>query len=115
VPFSDLASWQISQPVSLIDLVWAPCSLTLNDGNTVHGFMPVRYPGSELASDSLRLGYRTEWKEAGAATVTALGRRTWMTAQEDIGIFELPACRFGEQAATSEDTHQEHQDGDRNP
>jgi len=99
VPFSDLASWKISQPVSLIDLVWTPCSLRLNDGSMVHGFMPVRYPGSETAGDSLRLGRKTEWKEAGAATVTALGRRTWMTSGNDFGIFELPACKFGEPAS----------------
>jgi len=99
MPFSDLAGWRISLPVSLVDLIWAPCVLTLTDGSAVHGFMPARYPGSEAAGDTVRLGYRTEWHETGVATVSALGRRTWMTDTGDFGMFELATCAFGEYAA----------------
>nr|WP_057925014.1 type VI secretion system accessory protein TagJ [Burkholderia ambifaria] len=95
VPFDDLAAWRIAPPANLIDLVWAPCVLTLSDGSTVRGFMPARYPGSEAATDALRLGRETAWHESGRTAVIALGRKTWTTDQEDFGLFELAHAQFG--------------------
>ena len=128
LPFSDIAAWQIARPSSLIDLVWTPCALTLVDGTTVRGFMPARYPGSEVAGsevagseaagsegagsgqagaggrergderDALRLGRKTRWREVGRTGVIATGQKTWATSAGDFGLFELDACEFGRSA-----------------
>lgn len=115
LPFSDIAAWQIAVPTKLIDLVWAPCALTLVDGTAVRGFMPARYPGSEGAGseaggcgeagagdgepddgcDALRLGRRTRWQEVGRTGVIALGQKTWTTSAGEFGLFELDACELG--------------------
>ncbi|MPV71367.1 type VI secretion system accessory protein TagJ [Burkholderia sp. BE17] len=95
VPFADLAAWRVSPPTNLIDLVWAPCVLTLTDGSVVRGFMPARYPGSDAANDSLRLGHETVWHESGRTAVIALGQKTWTTEQGDFGLFELADTTFG--------------------
>lgn len=95
IPFSDLVSWQVSPPTAAIDLVWAQCVLGLVDGSVVRGFMPARYPGSELAAEPLRFGRETIWREAGRASVVALGRKTWATGCGDFDLFELERCEFG--------------------
>ncbi|KWA70832.1 ImpE/SciE family protein [Burkholderia ubonensis] len=95
VPFTELAAWHISLPKHLIDLVWTPCVLTLTDGSDIRGFMPARYPGSEAATDTLRLGGETVWEESGRTAVIALGQKTWTTDQGDFGLFELASMEFG--------------------
>ncbi|KVE72322.1 type VI secretion system accessory protein TagJ [Burkholderia vietnamiensis] len=95
VPFTDLVAWRVSPPTKLVDLVWAPCTLTLVDGAIVHGFMPARYPGSEAGDDAMRLGRSTVWQESGRTGVTALGRKTWATDRGDFSLFELAGAEFG--------------------
>ncbi|NHV24691.1 type VI secretion system accessory protein TagJ [Burkholderia sp. D-99] len=95
VPFADLAAWRVSQPAQPIDLVWAPCTLTLVDGSLIHGFMPARYPGSETGSDAVRLGRETLWRDIGRTGVVALGQKTWATELGDFSLFELAHAEFG--------------------
>nr|WP_322026832.1 type VI secretion system accessory protein TagJ [Burkholderia sp. BCC1977] len=95
VPFADLAAWRVSQPAQLVDLVWAPCTLTLVDGSLIHGFMPARYPGSETGSDAVRVGRETLWRDIGRTGVVALGQKTWATDLGDFSVFELAHAEFG--------------------
>ena len=95
VPFADLVAWRVSQPAKLVDLVWAPCTLTLTDKSIVHGFMPARYPGSETGDDAVRLGRETVWQTHGRTGVTGLGQKTWATDQGDFSLFELANAEFG--------------------
>lgn len=94
--FGDIAAWQIAPPVTLLDLIWARASVTLNDRTVMRGFMPSRYPslGSDDA-DLLDLGHQTVWHEAGRTAIVATGRKTWTTSVGDIGLFEWPDCTFG--------------------
>ncbi|KER72459.1 type VI secretion system accessory protein TagJ [Burkholderia sp. Ac-20349] len=98
VPFADLAEWRVLQPAQPIDLVWAPCTLTLIDGSLIHGFMPARYPGSETGSDAVRLGRETFWRDIGRTGVVALGQKTWATDLGDFSLFELAHAEFGSRA-----------------
>ncbi|AEA66006.1 type VI secretion system accessory protein TagJ [Burkholderia gladioli] len=99
VPFADLVAWRVSPPTKLVDLVWAPCTLTLVDGAIVHGFMPARYPDSETGDDAMRLGRSTVWLENGRTGITALGQKTWATDQGDFSLFELTSTEFGARIA----------------
>jgi type VI secretion system protein ImpE len=98
VPFVDIAAWHVTPPSALIDLIWAPCVLTLTDGSVVRGFVPARYPGSEANSDAIRRGGETLWSETGRTGVIALGRKTWVTAQGDFGVFDWLLADFGARA-----------------
>lgn len=95
VPIADLVAWRVSRPTKLVDLVWAPCTLTLVDQSVVHGFMPARYPGSETGDDAVRLGHKTVWQAHGRTGVIGFGRKTWITNQDDFSLFELPNAEFG--------------------
>ncbi|PRX32028.1 type VI secretion system protein ImpE [Paraburkholderia sp. BL18I3N2] len=96
---ADLASWRIERPSTLLDLVWAPCTLSLTDGAMVRGFMPARYPlaahGSPVPRATLQLGHETVWHESGRTAVIASGRKTWTTSAADFDLFELADCSFG--------------------
>lgn len=100
LPFSDIAAWELGRPAALVDLVWAPCSLTLVDGMKARGFMPARFPAvagtvhDRAMLDALRLGNTTVWTESGRTGVIAQGRKTWTTSAGDIGLFELDVCTF---------------------
>ncbi|KWB82953.1 type VI secretion system accessory protein TagJ [Burkholderia ubonensis] len=104
IPFPDLAEWHVEPPATLLDLIWAPCVLTLTDGSVVCGFMPARYPGSEGASEALRLGRETVWQAMGRTGIAALGQKTWATDQADFGLFELAHCEFGPRLGATDAT-----------
>lgn len=111
VALSDVAGWRVSPPSSLIDLVWTPCTLSLNDGATLHGFMPVRYPVHGHAqhddAEALQIGRETVWHEMGRTGVIGFGRKTWSTSTGDFSVFEVPQCAFGD-AATADTNAAEH-------
>ncbi|PRX91913.1 type VI secretion system protein ImpE [Paraburkholderia sp. BL25I1N1] len=96
---ADLASWRIERPSTLLDLVWAPCTLSLIDGAVVRGFMPARYPLAAheppVLRETLQLGHETVWHESGRTAVIASGRKTWTTSVADFDLFELADCSFG--------------------
>jgi len=111
LPFSDIAAWELGRPAALVDLVWAPCSLTLVDGTKARGFMPARFPAFEEAAhdrakqDALRLGNTTVWTESGRTSVIAQGRKTWTTSAGDIGLFELDVCAFAHEESRGSAGH----------
>ncbi len=107
VPFVDVAAWHVTPPSALIDLIWAPCVLTLTDGSIVRGFVPARYAGSERGSDLIRRDGETIWSETGRTGVIALGQKTWATAQGDFGVFDWLLADFGVRATVDTSSGQE--------
>jgi type VI secretion system protein ImpE len=101
LPFADIAAWKVERPATFLGLVWAPCTLTLADGSTLHGFMPARYPdiehvqGGSRERDAIRLGRTTIWQESGRTGVIASGQKTWTTSAGDMSLFALATCEFG--------------------
>ena len=95
---ADIAEWQVEKPATLLDLIWAPCMLTLTDGTLMRGFMPARYPDSGDAQgderDARLLARRTAWREVGRTGVIASGRKTWTTSAGDFDLYELAHCSF---------------------
>ncbi|KVK76464.1 type VI secretion system accessory protein TagJ [Burkholderia sp. MSMB1498] len=64
LPFSDIAAWHVPRPARLIDLVWAPCAVTLVDGGAVRGFMPARYPAADDANQANQANQANETNDA---------------------------------------------------
>ncbi|RQN39303.1 type VI secretion system accessory protein TagJ [Paraburkholderia tropica] len=99
ISMADISAWDVMPPVSLLDLIWAPCVVTLKDGTPMHGFMPARYPDSGRSADpgtfGLLLGRSTRWEESGRTMVRASGRKTWVTSAGDASVFELAHATFG--------------------
>jgi type VI secretion system protein ImpE len=107
---ADITAWQIATPATLSDLMWARCTVTLNDGTVVRGFMPARYPSSsagECDTDLLNLGRLTVWRETRRTGIVASGRKTWTTSAGDVGLFAWSDCTFGDAIASSREAIRE--------
>jgi type VI secretion system protein ImpE len=90
VPFSRMHALDIEPPADLRDQVWMPAHFVWTNAGESFGFVPTRYPGSELADDpALALSRRTEWHENGDWFL-GLGQR--MLAS-DAGEFPLMDVR----------------------
>lgn len=95
IAFESVSRLRSEGPKDLRDLVWLPVELTPRGGNSTAGFLPVRYPGTELRPDAaLRLAKRTEWRP-GPLGDEGLGQRQWFTdGGTEMGILELRDLRF---------------------
>ena len=92
LPFSRIRKLTIDAPTDLRDLIWASAQLTLTNGGAQIALVPVRYPGTETATDdALKLCRRTEWTDAGSDTYLGLGQKMFAT---DVGEFSLLDARL---------------------
>jgi type VI secretion system protein ImpE len=94
LPLANIAKWNVERPATLLEVIWAPCTLMLVDSSTVRGLLPARYPLSTDDDDATRLGRRTAWREAGRTAVIGMGQKTWATSVGDFSVFELTSCEF---------------------
>jgi type VI secretion system protein ImpE len=94
VPFDDMRSLVMTPVATLTDIVWRAATATLRNGSVLHGYVPVRYPGSEHATDGTKLARETTWVSVGSTGVIATGQKTWATEHGDFGLLEIDECRF---------------------
>jgi type VI secretion system protein ImpE len=95
IPFERLARIEVEAPTDLRDLIWAPAKLTFQNGGEQVAFLPVRYPGTELAEDDeLRLCRKTEWRDLGADTHVGIGQRMFATDVGETAILETRAIEL---------------------
>jgi len=88
-PISRVSAIRIEPPSDLRDQVWLPVHFTWENGGTVAGFIPTRYPGTTAQSDpALLLGRRTEWIGEGELAVP-VGQRILITDQVDVALMDL--------------------------
>ncbi|MBW7985082.1 type VI secretion system accessory protein TagJ [Enterobacillus tribolii] len=94
VPYADIQSMEISQPKDLLDLIWAPAHIKVND-QVYYGFIPSRYPVSEAAEQEIKLGYKTEWNQLSPLLSVGSGRKVLITDQNEYSLFETGNITFG--------------------
>ncbi|MGI9510183.1 MAG: type VI secretion system accessory protein TagJ [Geminicoccaceae bacterium] len=98
VPFDRVAKMTLESPVDLRDLVWLPAAFTWANGGQSIGFVPTRYPGSELSADSdIQLGRKTVWQDDDLLT-TALGQRVLATDQDDYALMDVRTLEFAHES-----------------
>ncbi len=89
VPFHRMRALDIEPPADLRDQVWMPAHFLWTNGGESYGFVPTRYPGSELAEDpTLALAGRTEWQENGPWFI-GLGQRMLTTDVADFALMDI--------------------------
>jgi len=101
LPFADIETLKLDAPKHLSDLLWAPVTLTLRgtkvDGKLIHGFLPIRYCGTEIKKvgmhdtqhDALLLSRMTRWRDVGQTGVFATGQKTFMSDAGDFGVLDI--------------------------
>lgn len=85
IPFEAISMVKTEGPRDLRDVVWLPVEMTLRSGQSAAALLPARYPGSEAASDAVKLGRTTEWSGD-----IPFGQRVWTTDDgSEVGMLEF--------------------------
>ena len=107
VPISRLMRIEIEKPADLRDFVWAPATLTLENGAANVALIPTRYPGTERETDNaLRLARATDWREQPGGAWHGVGQRMLTTDQAEIALLDVRVLAFDTElveSAPSED------------
>jgi type VI secretion system protein ImpE len=102
LPLADIDRLEITQPATLLDLMWLPAQVTLKANALIDkpfsAFIPVRYPGTQaymrqkLYPEALHLafllGRKTLWHEATETAICGIGQKTWTSDAGDFSLFE---------------------------
>jgi len=95
VPLECVTRIDIEPPRDLQDLVWVQAKVTWNNGGTVLGHIPVRYPGTEKSSDSqLALARSVAWEEIGNDCLIGTGVRVFSTDDGDYPLTKIRTIEF---------------------
>lgn len=95
VPMNRIRTMTVAAPKDLRDLVWTPAQFVWTNGGDTSGFIPTRYPRTELSPDgALRLARKTEWEEAGEEVFIGLGQRVFATDAADVPLLEVRSIEF---------------------
>ena len=89
-PFLNIKTISITEAEDLRDFVWLPAQFTWTNGGQAYGLIPTRYPGSEVAHDSLiQMARRTEWLEPADGIYQGMGQRMLATDQDEYPLMDI--------------------------
>ncbi len=92
LPWRRLMQVTLEAPVDLRDAVWMPAHFQFSNGGESVGFVPTRYPATDLASgDLLALSRRTEWRENTTGAFEGLGQRIITTSEAEVALMDVRA------------------------
>lgn len=95
VPFESILELEVNRPGNLMDLLWIPAQVTCRNGLVVHGFLPVRYPGSsDHPEERVQMGRMTDWAALPGGLARAFGQHVYQVGTEEVAILELSAVHF---------------------
>jgi type VI secretion system protein ImpE len=95
LPFEQIGRIEINPPTQARDLVWASARIQATDGTVGEVSVPALYAGSsEHASDQVRLGRMTDWKQLSDDLSVAVGLRLFLVDGEDKPLFEARSVEF---------------------
>ena len=90
IPFEQVRTLKLGPPKQLRDLLWAPVSIEIENGQGGEAFVPVLYAGSEQDdNEQVRLGRLTEWINLGEEIAGGVGQRTFMIDNGERSLLEI--------------------------
>ena len=90
LPFHRVQAIHLEAPTDLRDLVWLPAHFTWVNGGEAVGFIPSRYPGSEVSDESgIRLARATKWQDMGEEEFYGLGQRMLVTDVDEYSLLNV--------------------------
>ncbi len=102
VPWEDIQFLDVQPPRCVRDLLWAKAKIVLAQGILGEIYLPCLYAGSAAHSDdSIRLGRKTAWVDAGCGLSRGAGLKTFLADDAFRTIFELQDLHFDAPAASS--------------
>jgi len=90
LPWNRLSQVVMEAPADLRDARCMPANFQFSNGGETVGFIPTRYPDTELAlGDGCALARRTEWRERSDGVLVGLGQRILSTNASEIGLMDV--------------------------
>jgi type VI secretion system protein ImpE len=101
LPLPAVRRIKFARPQHLVDLLWAPAMIELQDGRGLNGLVPVRYPGAlDGLDDEAVLGRRTDWLPlAGEEQYAGVGQRTLISEAGDHSLLDIRQIELADAAA----------------
>ncbi|WP_158781101.1 type VI secretion system accessory protein TagJ [Pantoea sp. BAV 3049] len=93
VPYSVIQLMTVPQPKDLLDLIWAPAHIKVNN-EFYYGYIPARYPVTPDAEQKLKLGTVTEWVQESDIFSTGMGRKMLITDRGEFSLLEVTEITF---------------------
>jgi type VI secretion system protein ImpE len=95
IPWALVKSVSLSKPRYLRDLAWLPVSLELENGLAGDVFFPVLYVDSyEQATDIVKLGRETRWREDIDGLAIPIGQKTFVADERDYALLEIESLEL---------------------
>jgi type VI secretion system protein ImpE len=95
VPYDTVQSVKSDGPVDLRDIVWYPVQIAFKSGQSVAGFLPSRYPGTESSTDAAeQLARVTSWSDAPWGEAGRGQHLLTLGGEEDQGLLALRMLSF---------------------
>lgn len=92
LPFDTLDYIKSDGPKDLRDTVWLPVQIGFKSGQSIAGFLPVRYPGTETCENTAAILARsTDWIDDAPVGQHVLN----LSGGEEMDLLSLRALRFG--------------------
>lgn len=83
LPLEHIRKIEISEPSTLLDLLWTHAGIESHEGDSYDVHLPVLYCGSHDHTDErVKLGRVTEWAPAGGELNRGLGQKVFLLATE---------------------------------
>lgn len=99
LPFEQVERIEFVAPKSLRDLFWIQAKVETTNGTNGEMFFPALYANSfKSASDEVRLGRVTDWKDAGSEIYAGEGMRLFQFGDGHKSISELNEIEFATEA-----------------
>ncbi len=90
LPWNRLMQVTLEAPADLRDAVWMPAHFQFSNGGETVGFIPTRYPETDLAAgDLLALSRSTEWAETPAGGYIGRGQRIITTNAAEVALMDV--------------------------
>lgn len=99
VPFENLKSIVVDEPVDLRDVIWLPAHFTWQNGGENYGLIPARYPFSYQYEPMLALSRKTEWQDCGEDLFLGIGQKIWVTDVDEYPLMDVRTIQFNAEMA----------------
>jgi protein involved in temperature-dependent protein secretion len=95
IPFDALESIKSEGVQDLRDLVWLPVQIGFKTGQSVAGFLPTRYPGSQASPDiDIRLSRKTDWRDEPWGQAGVGQHLLGLSDDSEVGLASLKKLTF---------------------
>ncbi len=94
IPTERVQTLEFHAPKRPRDLLWRRASMSVAAGPDGEVYLPVVYAADDPATDALRLGRETDWRQADGGPVRGVGQRLFVIGEDAVPMMDLGSFQF---------------------